>query len=104
MEQEWSSFANNRSQRWKTEDRLPTKRQFNKERNIRFFLIETRGPRWDDGLVFTVIAEDHVWAKEMVRQWLDSNGRQYDNIDKIHVLVSQDIRAIVSVGAKLLEV
>ena len=104
MEQECASIANNRSHRWKTEDRLPPKQQCNKKINIKVFLIETQGPRWDDGLVFTVIAEDHVWAKEMVHQWLDSNCRQYDKIDKIHVLVSQDVRAIVSVGAKLLEV
>jgi hypothetical protein len=54
--------------------------------------------------VFTVMAENNVWAEEMVRQWLNSNGRENYKIDKVMAVVSQDVRAIVNVGAKLSEV
>ena len=71
--------------------------------NNKLFSIETWGPAWNDGLIFTVMAENHVWAEEIVSQWLNSNGRETHRIDKIRALVSQDIRAVVNVGAKLLD-
>jgi len=74
------------------------------ESSHKLFSIITWGPSWNDGLVFTVIAENDVWAKEVVRQWLISNGRETHRIDKVLALVSQDVRAIVNVGALLLDV
>ncbi len=68
------------------------------------FSVVTWGSSWNDGLVFTVMAESEVWAKELVRQWLDSNGRKDHKIDKVLALVSRDVRGIVNVGAKLLDV
>lgn len=68
------------------------------------FSIVTWGSSWTDGLVFTVVAESEVWAEELVRQWLHSNGRGNHRIDKVMGLVSQDVRAIVNVGAILLDV
>jgi hypothetical protein len=38
-----------------------------------------------------------------VRQWLDSNERETDKIDKIQAIVSRNVRAIVNVGSKLLD-
>lgn len=67
----------------------------------RLFSIETWGSAWNDGLVFTVIAENDVWAEEIVRQWLNSNGRENHKIDKVMALVSRDVRAVVNVGARL---
>jgi hypothetical protein len=72
--------------------------------NHEIFLIVTWGPSKLDGLVFTVMAESEVWAKELVRQWLNSNGRENHRIDKVQSLVSRDVRAIVNVGKKLLDV
>jgi hypothetical protein len=69
----------------------------------RLFLIESSGSKFTDGLVFTVLAEDHVWAENMVRQWLDSNGRETDKIDKVQAVMSRDVRAIVGLGSKLLD-
>ena len=66
------------------------------------FSILTRGSSLD-GLVFTVIAENEVCAEKMVRQWLNSNGKEKHKIDKLMALVSQDVRAIVNVGAELLD-
>ncbi len=70
---------------------------------LKLFLIESSGSKFTDGLVFTVMAEDHVWAENMVRQWLDSNGRETDKIDKVQAVVSRDVRAIIGLGSKLLD-
>jgi hypothetical protein len=70
---------------------------------LKLFLIESSGSKFTDGLVFTVFAEDHVWAEDMVRQWLDSNGRETDRIDKVQAVLSRDVRAIVGLGSKLLD-
>lgn len=67
------------------------------------YVIETSGPSFDDGMVFTVMAENHVWAEYIVRQWLDSNDREMDKIDKGYAILSRDVRAIVSLGSKLLD-
>lgn len=64
------------------------------------FSIVTRGTSLD-GFVFTVIAENEICAEKLVRQWLNSNGKETHKIDKLMALVSQDVRAIVNVGAKL---
>ena len=74
------------------------------ESSYKLFSIITWGSSWTDGLVFTVLAENDVWAKEVVRQWLNSNGRENHRIDKVMALVSRDVRAIVNVGAQLLDV
>ena len=66
------------------------------------FSVVSWGPSWD-GLVFTVMAENDAWAEELVREWLDSNGRENHKIDKVMALVSQNARGIVNVGAKLLD-
>jgi hypothetical protein len=81
-------------------------RQQNSEKksNHKLFSIVTWGPSWMDGLVFTVMAENNVWAKELVRQWLNSNGRENHRIDTVMALVSGDVRGILNVGAKLLDV
>jgi hypothetical protein len=68
------------------------------------FSVVTCGHAWNDELVFTVLAENDVWAKEFVRQWLDYNGREHHRIDKVLGLVSQNVRAIVNVGAVLQDV
>ena len=68
------------------------------------FLVVTCGSSWTDELVFTVLAENDVWAAEIVRQWLNSNGRENHRIDKVLAVVSRDVRGIVNVGAKLLDV
>ena len=68
------------------------------------FSVVTWGSSWTDGLVFTVIAESEVWAEELVRGWLSSNGRKNHKIDKVMALVSQNTRGIINVGAKLLDV
>jgi hypothetical protein len=75
-----------------------------KESCHKLFSIVTWGPSWMDGLVFTIMAENNVWAKELVRQWLNSNGRENHRIDKVMALVSRDVRGILNVGAKLLDV
>ena len=69
---------------------------------FRLFTIETWGSAWNSGLVFTVMAENEVWARQIVREWLDSNGKGDHKIDKIQGLVSNDLRGIVNIGAKLL--
>ncbi len=69
----------------------------------RLFVIETSGPKFNDGMVFTVMAENHVWAEYLVRQWLDSNDREIDKIDKGYAILSRDVRAIVSLGSKILD-
>ncbi|KON32355.1 MAG: hypothetical protein AC479_07565 [miscellaneous Crenarchaeota group-6 archaeon AD8-1] len=74
-----------------------------KEGNHKLFSIVTYSSGWD-GLVFTVIAENDIWAKDLVCQWLESNRRKNHKIDKVTALVSQDVRGIVNVGAKLLDV
>ena len=71
------------------------------ESSHKLFSIVTRGPAWTDGLIFTVMAENDFWAKEIVRQWLNSNGKEYHMIDKVLALGSRDVRAIVNVGATL---
>ncbi len=87
------------------EKNLSSKQQKSEnESNLKLFLIETWGPRFDDGLVFTVMAEDHVWAEGLVREWLNSSGRENHRIDKVRALVSLDVRAVVKVGAKLLDI
>jgi hypothetical protein len=71
---------------------------------FKLFSIETWGSAWADGLIFTVMAENDIWAEESVRQWLKSNGRENHRIDKVRALVSKSVRGVVSVGAKLLDV
>jgi len=68
------------------------------------FSVLSCGHAWSDELVFTVLAENEVWAKEFVRQWLDYNGREHHRIDKVLCLVSQNVRAVVNVGAILQDV
>lgn len=68
------------------------------------FSIVTWGSSWMDGLVFAVMAENDVWAKELVRQWLNSNERENHRIDTVRAIVSRDVRAIVNVGKILLDV
>ena len=72
------------------------------ESRCMLFSVVSWGPSWD-GLVFTVMAENDAWAEELVREWLDSNGRENHKIDKVMALVSQNARGIVNVGAKLLD-
>jgi hypothetical protein len=72
--------------------------------DFKLFSIETWGSAWTDGLVFTVMAENDVWAEEIVRQWLESNGRENHRIDKVQARVSKNVRGVVNVGAKLLDV
>ena len=74
-----------------------------KEFSHKLFSVVTYSSSWD-GLVFTVIAENDVWAKDLVHQWLEANGRKNHKIDKITALVSRDVRGIVNVGATLLDV
>ena len=76
-------------------------------RNVRAIVnvgAKLDGTSRTDELVFTVMAENNVLAEEMVRQWLNSNERENYKIDKVRGIVSQDLRAIVNVGAKLLDV
>ena len=73
------------------------------ELDCKLFSVVTWGSSLD-GLVFTVIAENNAWAEELVRQWLESNGRQNHRIDKVMALISQDARGIINVGAKLIDV
>jgi hypothetical protein len=40
----------------------------------------------------------------LVHQWLNCNGRENHKIDKVMALVSRDVRGIITVGAKLLDV
>jgi hypothetical protein len=68
------------------------------------FSVVTWGSSWPDGLVFTVMAENDAWAKKLVRQWLNSNGRENHRIDKVRALVSRNVRAVINVGAQLLDV
>jgi len=70
----------------------------------KLFSIVTWGSSWTDGLVFTVMAENDAWAKELVRQWLNSKGRENHRIDKVMTLAFRDVRAIINVGAQLLDV
>ena len=72
--------------------------------DFKLFSVETWGSAWTDGLVFTVMAENEVWAKHIVREWLKSNGRENHRIDKIQALVSNNLRAVVNVGTKLLDI
>jgi hypothetical protein len=74
------------------------------ESSHKLFSIVTWGSSSMDGLVFTVMAENDAWAEELVRQWLNSNGRENHRIDKVMALVSRDVRGILNVGAKLLDV
>jgi hypothetical protein len=69
------------------------------ESNYKLFSIETYGSAWNDRLVFTVMAENNVWAEEIVREWLNSHGRENHRIDKVRGLISRDVRAVVNVGA-----
>jgi hypothetical protein len=85
-------------------ERSPEQHNSEKESSHKLFSIVTWGPSWMDGLVFTVMAENEAWAEELVRQWLNSNGRENHRIDKIMALVSRDVRGILNVGAKLLDV
>lgn len=85
------------------ENRLSTK-QKNTENDyaLKLFQIETGGSSFNDGLVFTVMAEDNVWAEGLVREWLNCYGKDTDKIDKIRAVVSRDVRAIINVASKLL--
>jgi hypothetical protein len=73
-----------------------------KEPVLQLFQIETGGSSFNDGLVFTVTAEDNVWAEGLVREWLQCYGKETDKVDKIRAVVSRDVRAIINVGTKLL--
>ena len=98
-------FAEERGQLLATMEKNLASSQGNdhKEAALRLFLIESSGSKFTDGLVFTVMAEDRVWAEDMVRQWLDSNGRETDKIDKVQAIVSHNVRAIVGLGSKLFD-
>jgi len=72
------------------------------EAALTLFQIETSGSSFNDSLVFTVMAEDHVWAEGLVREWLQCYGKDTDKIDKIRAVVSSDVRAIINVGTKLM--
>jgi hypothetical protein len=85
------------------EKKLSLKQDDVKGSRYRLFTVETWGTASTDGLVFTVMAENEVWAKYIVRQWLDSNGRENHRIDKIYALESNDMREVVNVGAKLID-
>jgi len=85
-------------------DQLSSEQNCKINSNFRLFSVETWGSAWTDGLVFTVMAENEVWAKHIVREWLNSNGRKNHRIDKIQALISNDLRAVVNVGTKLLDV
>jgi hypothetical protein len=67
------------------------------------FSVFTWGSSSTYGLVFTVMAESEVWAEELVRQWLNCNGRENHKIDKVMALISRDVRGIINVGAILLD-
>jgi phenylacetate-coenzyme A ligase PaaK-like adenylate-forming protein len=85
------------------EKNVSFKQQKNKKESIlQLFQIETSGSSFNDGLVFTVIAEDNVWAEGLVREWLQCYGKETDKVDKIRAVVSRDVRAIINVGTKLL--
>lgn len=87
------------------EKKLSSKQQETENNaNHILFSVVTYGSSWTDKLVFTVLAENDVWAEEIVRQWLNSNGRENHRIDKVLAVVSRDVRGIVNVGAKLLDV
>ena len=92
----------NRSSKQQNSEK-PKQQKHESELIYKLFSVVTWGPSWDE-LVFTVMAENDVWAEELVRQWLNSNGRENHRIDKVMALVSRDVRAIVNVGAKLLDV
>ncbi len=85
------------------EKNISFKQQKNKKESIlQLFQIETGGSSFNDGLVFTVMAEDNVWAEGLVREWLQCYGKETDKVDKIRAVVSRDVRAIINVGTKLL--
>ena len=84
------------------EERIASKADSASTSDFKLFSIETWGSAWTDGLVFTVMAENEVWAEEIVRQWLKSNGKENHRIDKVLALVSRNVRGVVNVGVKLL--
>jgi hypothetical protein len=86
------------------EDGVSLTNERSRDSNFKLFLVETWGSAWTDSLVFTVMADNEVWAKHVVREWLKANGREDHRIDKIRALVSNDLRAVVNVGSKLLDV
>lgn len=83
------------------QDLAPKQQKRAEESSHRVFSVMTGGRSWKDGLLFTVLAENDVWAKKLVRQWLDSNGREYHRIEKVLGVVSQEVTAIVNVGTVL---
>ena len=83
---------------------LPKLENCEKKARHMLFSVVTWGSSWTDGLVFTVMAESEVWAEDLVRQWLNCNGRENHKIDKVMALVSRDVRGIINVGAILLDV
>jgi len=87
----------------KMEKTLSLKQQKNENKSaLTLFQIETAGSSFNDGLVFSVMAEDNVWAEGLVREWLQCYGKDTDKIDKIRAVVSSDVRAIINVGTKLM--
>ena len=86
------------------EEGVSSIQESSRDSNYKLFSVETWGSAWNDGLVFTVMADNEVWAKHVVREWLKANGREDHRIDKIRALVSNDLRAVVNVGSKLLDV
>jgi hypothetical protein len=69
---------------------------------FRLFQIETMPSSYNEGLVFTVLAEDHKRAEELVLEWIKCYGNDNDEIETIRAVVSRDVRAIISAGTKLL--
>ena len=80
----------------------PKQQKTQNESALKLFHIETSGSSFNDGLVFTVMAEDNVWAEGLVREWLQCYGKDTDKIDKIRAVVSRDVRAIINVASRLL--
>jgi hypothetical protein len=85
------------------EKKLSLEQQKSEGKANYLFSVVTHGSSSWDVLKFTVLAENDIWAKELVRQWLNSNGRENHKIDKVMAVISQDIRAIVNVGAKIFD-
>jgi hypothetical protein len=101
IKKEHSSKQKNSEKAKKQNDKSVEQHNSESLSSHKLFSVVTRGPSWD-GLVFAVMAENDAWAQDLVRQWLDSNGRTDQEIDRVMALVSRDVRGIVNVGAKLL--
>ena len=78
-----------------------SKQKSENETALKLFQIETIPSSFNEGLVFTVLAEDHKRAEELVIEWIKCFGSDNDEIDTIRAVVSRDVRAIINVGTKL---